>query len=714
MTNLKQNNWVTENNSSPKKVWFAKRINMLLISIPFMITSLTSQWFAEEKKVKTSPSKEAPIEKIQTNGNFIKSFLNIFWAQNTTLNLPKETLYKIYDDFIKSRSNLWENTELYTREMLYQAYLSLIKSWCEINWHKELDTLVNALKILSNGKTEIKYWDWIPENSEFTNKLIITWEIKWNSLEINTKSRFSSWDKNTAQITIDPTKLSTALASDLSIPQEQAQNLLSAKNVELIKVQKEQTIAERKIWGLEYEIKELNKKITDLWIEKEQTQKKVLDDAENAKNLATEILTNTKKALTTNFEEEKKSLNWTITNKDNEIANLNKKYTEAIQKATKDAEEAKKLAEENLKAKLLEQQKLFDKKEAELNGQIQQKQWELEAQSTLIKTQAIEHQKGTDALQRTNNELNTKIIASSNIISSFKTEIDWYQKTIKEKDEELNKRQSIIDNLQKEKDKIVKDNAADIMTLNTSLTKAHETLKLSETKVAELKNQIQLLQTEWGSKNQEISRLKEIEAIKKQLDEEVKKLKKQLEVIPKLEAQVSDLQAKNSKLTADNKSLNENNTNLKTYKQKADKFDTISGELVNANKENQSQKWNIQKLEATNLVFEKQNKQLQTDINREKESKATLEKDNTRLRETMKNMNNGATSSTTQPQEKSKNNNPYTPTETEQKLAKQVTQLQEDKQKDQQQIQTLQNEVKEQKIQKRKELTEQKHRLIWI
>lgn len=339
MTNLKQNNWVTEDNSSLKKVWFAKKINMLLISIPFMITSLTSQWFAQsqEKSTKTTPvnvessenTKNPLDKKAESSKKLFDEFIKTIWDKNT-IDLTKSELKSFYNTYMWLKSSIWPEFEKYIRKVIFDCYMSLLSKWYHIKDTPDLDELTKFLSTLTDKKITYSSNLWESWNYDQISNTIIIATIKWDTIEIAKKSWFGNilfYDHDVkTDIKINLKELLSAFNTDNPVSFE---TLIQEKNkINSQKNDTEQKLRET-IIALDVSV---HKNITQDWIIKDlgdeikQITKKANNDLETAKKHWEQSVTDTKsskdKEWGDKIAEQKKQLEAEISYKKQDIRNL--------------------------------------------------------------------------------------------------------------------------------------------------------------------------------------------------------------------------------------------------------------------------------------------------------------------------------------------------------------------------------------------------------
>lgn len=198
---LQLSEWIIWNNNSPGKWWFAKKVNMLLLSIPFMITSLTSQWFAQsqEKSTKTTPvnvensenTKNPLDKKAESSKKLFDEFIKTIWDKNT-IDLTKSELKSFYNTYMWLKSSIWPEFEKYIRKVIFDCYMSLLSKWYHIKDTPVLDELTKFLSTLTDKKITYSSNLWESWNYDQISNTIIIATIKWDTIEIAKKQWFGN------------------------------------------------------------------------------------------------------------------------------------------------------------------------------------------------------------------------------------------------------------------------------------------------------------------------------------------------------------------------------------------------------------------------------------------------------------------------------------------------------------------------------------------
>lgn len=552
----------------------------------------------------------------QNSQQYISNQLDLAWIiansvdNNIDVKVDKEKFLKIYYQFENKK---WlENFNSYFNEFLLKAFLNLIEEWYEIKWHKELDEITKIIKNLTNNEVKITYWSSLPENSEFSETLIVEWKIKSWELKLEKEWSMDKFMRNISNNDVDVnlnlSNLMNIFFNDLPKSLDSAISKLIETNNQLIKSEALNRDLNNQINSKDYQIKTLKEEIDKTVLEYE-TQ---LEELKKQFTSEKDELTDSHKKLILNLEEKHKSeintkLN-EINSKDKEIEELKNNHQKNIKELNdKHLEELKRLEDKhnwNLidikndnQLKIEEKNKKISDLEKEIENLREVNKSQKEVFEATIKNLRVE----INASNLKNNDLSNLITNKEVIISELNKEITKLKKDIESKSDQiknlvndksqLNNQIWTIDWLKDSLMSEAQQNLVEAQKLNSTYQARIDELQLEIDKNNKRIIELEKYLTKYNQALIENKTLRDnLEEAKKlissipQKDTQINELSKQVKELADLNQKLNNVLNLNKELSAENEILLKDNKNVDSLRESVKKLNDEINYLRDENK----------------------------------------------------------------------------------------------------------------------------------
>lgn len=612
-----------------KKTW---NIQSILLAVSLSVWSSLNpsyvQW--EENSIHTSLKEKESVQEVKSGSEMFSLFAPIIGKERQLITIDKNELNTLYQGYIKLRWTLWQNLDMYIKNKLLHFYVTIIEKGYSIQWFQELDELVTRIHILSDGEKEIKLWKSMPQNSEFTSKIMVTWKLIDNKILLEEKSWISSfWENDSIQDTIDISKVYSVLRSDFPWSYDQALKEIASTSNNYLLTRNELIDTKRKISDLEFQVESLTKKLENMTLEREEERKKNISDIKKTQELSEKRLQQKIESLTEKFNHEKNILEEKWKQKDEAYKKLQDDFEKEKRKIFQEYQIQKQMMEDRFNTEFIQWQKKFDAERQDLLKKIDFLQNDLKDLKNFIETQNRTFQKEREEAQKSIDELNRKIMELSNEWKIKNSIIEDQKNNLTAQGDKIDNLEKMVDELTREKQLIISQNSDSFSATNTMLTQIQASLEANEKVIIWLREEINTLKKELKWKTEEVNTLLKDSLRLKSLEKEMKELNP-TEKIKMLNEKVLWLQETIEELTKKNKALNLQMTQYQKYKKAFDDYSSLQ--------KFSQQQWNtikqleikIKQEQSKNESFQEDQKRMQQELDK---YKAEIKSQNVRILE---------------------------------------------------------------------------------
>ena len=454
---------------------------------------------ANEKAVSqenSNPLEKSNVAEVQSGSSIINLLSNFIWRDDKNFEINKENLNEFYNSYIESRWRLWSYLDLYLKSKIYDFYLRMLENWYSIDWYKELDELIEKIRFLSDWDLKIRMWNSMPENSEFSKKITIVWEVKWKEIILEEKKCFILCFNNKideTNISLNINRLLSSFLLDLPVSYQDALNRLWEERRKYIGLENTLRETDRTVWKLNHTILWLRKEIENLENQIKINNENYLKEKEELSKQAEANLQRNIRTLTDKYEKEKEELNKIIWTKEKKYSELQEKHRQALEKAEQDVRRERVIAEDNLRRSQTSLNRDFNIEKERLQWQINNLRQEVERYKKLLQSQNVSLEEEGRSLRDVINEYNKRIIELENQIKTLQNENVYLHSLNENKTDLLEEKQNEIDKLITEKNEMIEQHQLVIDTTNQLLMENRSALETSENLIRRLENQIKEL-----------------------------------------------------------------------------------------------------------------------------------------------------------------------------------------------------------------------------
>lgn len=264
----------------------------------------------------------------------LNDLISSFMPEKTKIEISKEQLSILYNIYIEKWSEFWSNQREYLQNILLIWNMSMLENWYTVNWFEELDELTKKLTSIKKD-LDIKYWEGIPENSEFKWQIIVKLTtVNWNQWVLEKEWSLNLTSNDISTIKISPADVTTSFSSD--IPESVTIAVLEKNKLQYENQLLDSELSDKniEIWKLQHlledeqaSVKRLNAQII---ADKKAAETKLLEDLQTVNTDHQNKLT----SMQTDYEKQKTSMvnehNINISEKNAEIKKLKEDYDSAI------------------------------------------------------------------------------------------------------------------------------------------------------------------------------------------------------------------------------------------------------------------------------------------------------------------------------------------------------------------------------------------------
>ncbi len=615
LPDLEQNN-----SQNSKNIFRTNNFSKYILAVSLSISSIIMSEKSNAEEEIQDLSQNETSQRINDSREIINVLSDFFTEQN--IELDKTKLDDLYDQYFEWK--IWPNTKLYLKNILLEGYLWMLEEWYSVVWYQELDELVEKIDELSNWEISINFWDSMPQDSEFNEKITIVWEISNNNLRIQ-----ESWwnlfsNKNETQININNKNLVNVFVSDIPNSFNNSLNRIIEINNKYIELRQQLRNSKQTIDSLEFDIRELNETLS----KNEQDYNQEIQRLEEEKNQnisqLEQSLDNEIAELTEKHAQEISDFEERIYTKNSEIEELRNNHNREIENLRATNLREKSRVEDEANQRIVNLQNAFNLDRNEYIEEIEELEEEIENNRRVNQTQTQTLSAQIEELTNSNEELSDENSNLRNNISELNKSLEIIREKEASITEELSRKEIEVDTLIEEKNQLV----SQINTVGDArwelLNQTQESLRDSESLNQRLNNRIAQLDIEVANLISQISWLEQEKSELLEFEEKAQKLDSAMERLERMRIEVETLTDENNSLEEQNEDLEEENQELEELRDYVDRYNQLSPSLDQANQTVEQLEEQTTRQQNQIEVLETQNNWLQQSLRSQQQNNQTL------------------------------------------------------------------------------------------